>query len=132
MVTHRITRLFRVPHTEVRFPEVVQVRVPGPGVVTVQPGFAWRGGRACTRESGATTSRMTAAGQRRANSPSPPVDETQACLFLDTAHGVYGLPTRQQVINFGFAGLIQEGDEHLTCPAVGFPPGFSIREPDGP
>ena len=36
------------------------------------------------------------------------------------AHGVHELPAGQQVINFGFAPLVQEGDQHLTRPAVGF------------
>ena len=55
-----------------------------------------------------------------ANDQSLRVDETQARQFPDTTHGVYELPTCQQVINFGFARLVQEGDQHLTRPVVGF------------
>jgi hypothetical protein len=53
------------------------------------------------------------------------VDETQARQFSDSAHGMYELPACQQVINFGFARLVQEGDQHLARPAVGFLLGFS-------
>jgi hypothetical protein len=53
------------------------------------------------------------------------VDEAQARQFPDTTHGVYELSTRQQVIDFGFARLVQEGDQMFTSPAVSFLLGHS-------
>ena len=48
------------------------------------------------------------------------IDEAQARQFPNTAHGVYELPTCQQAVNFGFARLVQERDQHFTYAAVGF------------
>lgn len=49
------------------------------------------------------------------------VGEAQARQLPDTAHGAYVLSTRQQGIDFGPAAcLVQERDQQLTRPGVGF------------
>lgn len=51
------------------------------------------------------------------------VDEAQARKLPDATHGRYGLSSCQQVIDFGQAPLVQEADQLLTSPAIGFPLG---------
>jgi hypothetical protein len=49
------------------------------------------------------------------------IGQAQARQLPDTSHGVYVLSARQQGIDFGPAAcLVQERDQQLTYPGVGF------------
>jgi hypothetical protein len=81
----------------------------------------------CWRECEATPPRMTGNGRLNAGANSPVSSRRLDAgpSVPGAAHGVHELTTRQEVINFGFARLVQEGDQHFTYPAVGFPLGCS-------
>lgn len=94
-------------------------RLAAPGhvlqVQAVRPGAPWRALEAVEKLS-----------QGRANSvlegldQSLSVDEAQAREFPDATYCRYGLSSCQQFIDFGSALLVQEGDQLLTSPAIGF------------
>jgi hypothetical protein len=48
------------------------------------------------------------------------VDEAQARELPDATYCRYGLSSCQQFIDFGPPSVVQEGDQLLTSPAIGF------------
>ena len=48
------------------------------------------------------------------------VDEAEARELPGATHRRYGFSSCQQFIDFGSASLVQEGNQLLTSPAIGF------------